>query len=87
MLCVVFGVANMWFGIVKILEELSSGFYLCGIRGQWKKSKNVSGSSLLLACSFGNVDDQFIWDFVGVYGPKSSGDRRFGWLVCLVGRT
>lgn len=31
----------------------------------------------IVACFFKNVEDQFPWAFVGVYGPNSDCDRMF----------
>jgi hypothetical protein len=33
----------------------------------------------VVACSFRNVEDGFLWAFAGVYGPNSNGLRRFLW--------
>jgi hypothetical protein len=33
----------------------------------------------IVACFFKNVEDQFTWAFVGVYGPNSNSDRMFLW--------
>ncbi|XP_042952212.1 uncharacterized protein LOC122289294 [Carya illinoinensis] len=32
-----------------------------------------------LACSFSNVDDDFVWGFAGVYGPNDDSSRKFLW--------
>jgi hypothetical protein len=33
----------------------------------------------VVACSFRNVEDGFLWAFAGVYGPNNNGLRRFLW--------
>jgi hypothetical protein len=35
--------------------------------------------NFVVACSFRNVEDGFLWAFAGVYGPNSNGLRRFLW--------
>ncbi|KAG6706733.1 hypothetical protein I3842_07G236000 [Carya illinoinensis] len=32
-----------------------------------------------LACSFSNVDDDFVWGFAGVYGPNDDSSRKLLW--------
>ena len=32
-----------------------------------------------VSCKFISVSDQFVWAFIGVYGPNVHRDRRFLW--------
>ena len=34
---------------------------------------------LSVSCKFISVSDQFVWAFIGVYGPNVHRDRRFLW--------
>jgi len=33
----------------------------------------------IVACSFRNIDDYFVWDFVGVYGPNVDYEKSLLW--------
>lgn len=41
--------------------------------------KNECLGEFTIACSFRNVVDNFVWAFVGVYGPNVDYDRRLLW--------
>jgi hypothetical protein len=56
----------------------SGGILLMWDRRVVSKIEDCLGN-YVVACSFRNVEDGFLWAFAGVYGPNSNGLRRFLW--------
>jgi hypothetical protein len=56
----------------------SGGILLMWDRRVVSKIEDCLGN-YVVACSFRNVEDGFLWAFAGIYGPNNNGLRRFLW--------